>query len=288
VNDFDEAWELPWTIVLVRLGVSASLAVRGDKFNLTPPEACQQILNGYKEGLKGGKIEEFALDEGHPRLTRMVKKAFKSDEEFWAAFDDPKSKWQLIKDPPADCVAALHQALPKDAAVETYRVQQGPYSPDKRKPTGLGSLGRPRYCVVARAAGERLVREAKALLPSAAAWAANVHDPAIKIGHLLTKARPFPDPCLRLHAGWIARRISPKSVKVAIEKLQKEGFEPEDEAKLFESMGRETANIHLASDKAEILLKDLRARRDQDADWLVKAVREWRAKVEEDWEAFRG
>src|SRR2546421_5967408 len=50
VNDFDEAWPLPYTNDLVRLATSALLALCA----LRPKQACGAILAGYRDCLKAG------------------------------------------------------------------------------------------------------------------------------------------------------------------------------------------------------------------------------------------
>lgn len=50
VNDFDEAYPLPYTNDLVRLAVSATLAVDTKHLAITPKDACDVLLTGYTEG----------------------------------------------------------------------------------------------------------------------------------------------------------------------------------------------------------------------------------------------
>src|SRR3984893_15130338 len=54
INDFDEAFSLPYTNDLVRLAVSAHLAISADRLVLRPADACEAILKGYSRQLKGG------------------------------------------------------------------------------------------------------------------------------------------------------------------------------------------------------------------------------------------
>jgi uncharacterized protein (DUF2252 family) len=54
INDFDEAYPLPYTNDLVRLAVSAILAIDSTRLAITPTEAYDAILTGYTEGLKSG------------------------------------------------------------------------------------------------------------------------------------------------------------------------------------------------------------------------------------------
>src|SRR6202050_3884015 len=52
INDFDEAFELPYTLDLVRLAASAHIAVREARLRIVPADACGEILAGYKKGLQ--------------------------------------------------------------------------------------------------------------------------------------------------------------------------------------------------------------------------------------------
>ena len=64
VNDFDEAYPLAYTNDLVRLAVSAHLAIAANHLAVDVADACESILAGYVGGLKvGGK--PFVLEEEH-------------------------------------------------------------------------------------------------------------------------------------------------------------------------------------------------------------------------------
>src|SRR5262249_42585505 len=54
VNDFDEAFSLPYTNDLVRLALSAHLAISANSLTLKPAEACAAILRGYVAGFNNG------------------------------------------------------------------------------------------------------------------------------------------------------------------------------------------------------------------------------------------
>ena len=54
INDFDEAYPLPYTNDLVRLAVSASIAIEMKSLAVKPKEAYDAIVTGYTEGLKSG------------------------------------------------------------------------------------------------------------------------------------------------------------------------------------------------------------------------------------------
>src|SRR5215469_5446038 len=64
VNDFDEACHLAYTNDLVRLAVSAILAIEEGHLAAKPKEACFEILEGYTQSLvEHGR--PFVLEEGN-------------------------------------------------------------------------------------------------------------------------------------------------------------------------------------------------------------------------------
>lgn len=67
VNDFDEAYPLPYTNDLVRLAVSAKLAIKTEHLAIKPRDAYDAILTGYTEGLRSGG-QPFVLAEHHQWL----------------------------------------------------------------------------------------------------------------------------------------------------------------------------------------------------------------------------
>ena len=63
INDFDEAYPMPYTIDLVRLAASAILASGENHLSLDPEDACDAILAGYSETLDQGGCP-FVLADG--------------------------------------------------------------------------------------------------------------------------------------------------------------------------------------------------------------------------------
>jgi hypothetical protein len=59
-----------------------------------------------------------------------------------------------------------------------------------------------------------------------------------------------------------------------------------NEQKLFEAMGRETANIHLGSGRA--VKKVIRHLAKQPAGWLFEAAQVMVERITDDWNAWRG
>src|SRR5258707_13916702 len=56
INDFDEVYEMPYTIDLVRLAASAHIAIREARLKIAAKDACEAILAGYKKGLEIGGV----------------------------------------------------------------------------------------------------------------------------------------------------------------------------------------------------------------------------------------
>jgi hypothetical protein len=144
---------------------------------------------------------------------------------------------------------------------------------------GLGSLGRQRFVAIGDWHGGKIAREAKALAPSACAWACK---PSKKILYqqILDKAVRCPDPWVRLRGSWIVRRLAPDCSRIELSALPKE----RDEVKLLMAMGYETANIQLGTVKRRAIQKDLKTR---PSGWLYNAARRMVDAVEADWEQWR-
>src|SRR2546422_783611 len=171
VNDFDEAWPLPYSNDLVRLAASALVAREYHDLRIAGKEAVSAILAGYREALeKGGHA--FVLAEHHTALREMALYRLHDPETFW----DKLESLPTVKPPvPASVLASLRRALPEgDVKVRiVHRV------------AGLGSLGRQRFVALAAWRGGRVAREAKALAP----LAGRIHYDAI-----LRRGGRWPDP----------------------------------------------------------------------------------------------
>src|SRR6202451_727258 len=63
INDFDEVYELPYTIDLVRLAASAHIAIRESRLEIAAKDACDAILTGYKRSLETGGLPFLLADE---------------------------------------------------------------------------------------------------------------------------------------------------------------------------------------------------------------------------------
>ena len=264
VNDFDEAWPLAYTNDLVRLAASAVIATGVD---VRPRDAAAAILDGYCSCLRDGATP-FVLAENHLFLRRMATERLKDPGDYWRKLDsEPEHAGKV----------------PKVVAKGFDRVMPGRGLPCRyiHRMAGLGSLGRVRVAAITDWHGARVAREAKALAPSACAWAEGRKGaPRIRYQEILDTAVRCPDPFVKQRGNWIIRRLAPDCSRIELSDLPKE----RDALRLLKDMGREIANIHLGGAKPGDLLKDLKRRRD---DWLHKAADAMLKSLSSDWHAWR-
>jgi uncharacterized protein DUF2252 len=268
VNDYDEAWPLPYTNDLVRLATSALLAVEENQLDLEARAGVAAILEGYRAGAEQGGAA-FVLAEHHHALHEMAVARLKDPKKFW---DKLEAMPPLRRKPPPNARKALCQTLPDPAAEVRY----------VHRISGLGSLGRERYVAIAEWHGGKVAREAKALAPSACSRTAGRSGRSDRLYYqtLLDRAVRSPDPFIRVKRRWIVRRLAPDCSRIDLAALPHN----RDELDLLHAMGRETANVHLGSTRAKSLRADLAAR---SPGWLLHAAARMRDDVRRDWRAWR-
>ena len=266
INDFDEVWRLPYTVDLVRLAASAHMAIKSSHLDIEAKDACDAILAGYLDGLTtGGRA--FVLEEHHPWLRSMMTGVLRDPQHFWAKMEalDPVTRV------PASARKAIEALLPAKGL--RYQVAH--------RIAGLGSLGRERYVAIAEFHGGKVAREAKALAPSAAAWAQGLKTASLYYEDALTRAVRSIDPFVHMRTRWIVRRLGPYCSRVELSSIPKQ----RDETRLLQSMGFETANVHLGTRKAaKSIVRDLRARPKL---WLHRAASAMVEATVHDWETWR-
>ena len=268
VNDFDEAYELPFANDLVRLAASAALAIEENHLGLSKKSACEAILEGYDQNLKTGG-QPFVLEEEHGWLRRLALNELRDPVHFWKKIDSlPPVKGTV----PVTALEALHHLLPEKEV--TCKIL--------RRVAGLGSLGHQRLVAIAEWRGGRIAREAKALVPSACYWAApDGGAPEIICPAILSHAVRCPDPFVQVRGKWMLRRLSPHCCRLELEAMPAD----RDELKLLAAMGAETANIHLGTPQ---MAGDIqRYLRKQPASWLHSAAKDMAKAVEADWHAWK-
>jgi len=268
INDFDEAWWLPYTIDLLRLAVSVNLASRESRLAIRPDQAAEAILEGYAKAIEAGG-RPVVLAEAHPALHEMAIYRLKDPQRFWQKLDS---------------LAPLGtDAVPSSAVRAMRRMMPGPELPLRisHRVAGMGSLGRERFVAVADWQGGRLAREAKAAAPSACVWALREKETGeVLYQTILDRSIRCPDPYVRLKGRWIVRRLAPDCARIELSALPADS----DAIRLLHAMGWETANIHLGTLEARSIRRDLSRRPPQ---WLPRAAARMAEAVAEDWERWR-
>jgi uncharacterized protein (DUF2252 family) len=263
VNDFDEASDMPYVVDLVRLATSA--LVSGVAKRANRPEICSIILSGYRKGLATPR--PFVLDEEHMWLRTLFAVTDEERARFWKKMDKLRNEGRI----PSRYREPLERALPHpDSTIEKFA----------RRAVGTGSLGRPRWVGIASWRGGRVVREAKAVVPSA--WTLT-HSRARKRAAGLIAAGRYraPDPWQEVRHDVVVRRLSPNSRKIEVEDHPKDLGDPD----MLSAMGHELANVHLGTgDVSRAVTKDLDRREDRwlgraterAAEFVIKDFDEWR------------
>lgn len=260
VNDFDEASMVPYTNDLVRLATSAVFASAATRRAVTLRQICRSILDGYAASLdRGGR--PIVLAERHKWLRAIAVSQLKDPEPFWEA---------LAANPRATRVPVSVRRLlnlPRDAAdVRVFR-----------RRAGAGSLGLPRFAVLATFEGGLIGREAKTVVPPAVGWLSGRAEPSRSLD-LHRRAIRAIDPFFTASREWIVRRLSPDCSKIELADLPRR----RDDEKLLRAMGWETANLHLGTAGTSIR-RDLSRR---PARWLEVATAAMVRAIEEDYRAW--
>ncbi len=268
VNDFDEADELPYTNDLIRLAASACVAGDAGYLGIKLGWVCRAILTGYCEGLTSGGLP-FVLEERNPELRVLAMAGERKPVRFWkkltALLDEPAARL------PATARAILTKALPEAGLATQVRFRAG---------VGMGSLGRPRYVMLAEWTGGWVAREAKAVVPPATAWAGG-SGKSSRMAELVACAVRAPDPFYQPGSHWVVRRLAPQCSRIEIGLLAS----AEDVLRVFWAMGAETANVHLGTPGAKTqILRDLKHRPHK---WLLTFAKKTADRVVEDWREWR-
>jgi hypothetical protein len=247
VNDFDESESLPYALDLARLATSAALAIDKGELALDPAEAAGAVLRGYRTALDTGG-GAFVLDGHHHDLAEMVSDSLPKAGKWWGKVD----KLPLADQVPPGARLALEGSLPEPNWPCELRVRAA----------GVGSRGHHRFVALGELGDEQVGREIKEGAPPAGRWLGR----APTAGALDVPIIRSPDPCQYRRDGWLTRRFAPDCVKLDLGDLT----EMRSEEKLFEWMGRKTANVHLGSaGELDAIRADLDARPDG---WLHTAA----------------
>jgi hypothetical protein len=273
VNDFDEAWPMSYAIDLVRLAVSAHIAVDVGSLPLKREDICNAIIEGYRESLREEGCA-FVLGERHQWLRLIAQGGLRDPIPFWKKMDALPT---LKSSVPVSAADALEHLMP--ASGIKYRVAH--------RTAGLGSLGHARYLALADWHGGRIAREAKALVPSSVCWANSLEEETtagpgeILYQTIVNRAVRCPDPFVQLRGRWIVRRLAPDCSRIELASLRAS----DTELRLLHAMGWETANIHLGTPSASKLI--LRHMEKQKAKWLHRAAEVMLEAARADWGAWK-
>lgn len=267
IDDFDEAWPLPYTNDLVRLAAGASLAADAEHLDLSLKRASDIILDAYEQQLSGGG-RPFVLEEDHAHLRAIALSDLRAPQPFWDELDQSRSV--AAAGVPAPVQRAFRQRLSHCGG---YRIV--------RRTAGIGSLGHQRFVALANWRGGRLAYEAKATRLSAVVWAQSPKG-RIRIRSMdaLSHAVRAADPFVALEGRWFLHRLAPDIAPVDIEHLP----EKRDDEALLCAMAQETANAHGGGQNRRRVLRDLHRRRGR---WLHDAARAASRAVQRDWKEWR-
>jgi hypothetical protein len=262
VNDFDEAAEMPYTLDLIRLATSA-LLVRLPA-GVAAAGLCAAILRGYRRGLSAP--QPLILDRDLAWLRGLVVVSEKQRAKFWKKIEraEPEAA-------PPGYRRAIAAAMPEPRLAITTA----------RRTAGAGSLGRPRWIGIAQWRGAPVVREAKAMLPSAWDRANGRDEGRLRCADIANGAYRAVDPWFRVEDGVAVRRLSPNNRKIEAE---------HDRGALLsrqmpEAMGFDLAAVHLGTaDRSTAIARHLSRRKDS---WLLAAARRMAAAVERDHAAWK-
>jgi uncharacterized protein (DUF2252 family) len=267
IDDFDEAWPLPYANDLVRLAVSAVLDASEGEIKVGLGNAVEVILDGYRAALQEGG-RPFVLEERHKWLRKIALDCLDVPADFWKKMNTlPAAR----TDVPSEARKAIARLLP--APQLQYRVV--------RRIAGIGSLGHPRYVALANWCGGQIALEAKPAIPSACAWARPGGPSRIYYQDMLDQAIRCPDPFVHLSAKWLVRQLAPDSSPIEIETMSGQ----QDQDKLLHAMARETANVHLGTSRAAgRIIADINKRSGK---WMRTAVKDMAAATIDEWKEWK-
>jgi Uncharacterized protein conserved in bacteria (DUF2252) len=274
VNDFDEAWPMSYAIDLVRLAVSAHLAVDAGRLPLKREDICSAMLDGYRAALEE-KGCAFVLSEKHQWLRRIAEGELRDPARFWQKMDALPTLETAV---PVSAIDALQHLMPAPGI--KFRLAH--------RIAGLGSLGHARFVAIADWHGGRIAREAKALVPSSSHWAQTLANSERKEGPaeilyqtIINRAVRCPDHFVQLRGRWIVRRLASDCSRIELASLRV----PDTELRLLHAMGWETANIHLGTPSARKLI--LRHIAKQKGKWLHHAAEVMLEPTRSDWDVWK-
>ncbi len=278
VNDFDEAYPMKYMTDLVRLGTSAWFALQNRKtgWTLSFQDVCAELLNGYADNLSsGGRC--FELGQEITWLWKIATHPSRTPEEFWTELAQAtrEAPGKRLRKVAKEAAEVLRHWVPAARGVQPHSL--------RLRQAGVGSLGRPRFIQLYDGRSGRFLREAKAVVPSAAVFAGLGKPIGDAYQRVLRRAIRVPDPFYAVTDGWVIRRLAFDSNKVELESLDT----IHDARSFFRAMGAETANIHLGAKDPAALSRHLAAQGEARPDWLAETCTIMAKVTQRDFEEFR-
>jgi hypothetical protein len=244
--------------------------------SMTTGAIASNILRGYREGLAAPQA--FVLDQRYRRLREQFEVPEQERTKFWdkkmhAAKNLKRARKLKRTKPPPPFVEALNQARPEP----NFELMFWP------RTAGLGSLGRPRWIGYGLWRHAPLVREAKAIVPSAWTY---VHGGSsrLRCQEIATGTYRAPDPWYDLRTGGVlVRRLSPNNRKLEAQEV--DGVSQLVNPAMLRDMGRDLAAVHVGTGaRAKAITRDLKQRK---ARWLRNATKAAAAFVRRDQREWR-
>ncbi len=232
INDYDEVHSYYFVNDLIRLAVSAYVAIASGHLEIDFDRSCDKILAGYEKSLrKGGR--PFILQEDNLELRRMAVERLKDPTAYFQKMQARATEVDTIS---KSAMRALKQLLPDPNMDFQAFHRQG----------GEGSLGRQRVVAVGEWGGALIAREVKSLVPSSWYFANGEDGGKIFYMDMVDKAIKVKDPFQKVIGNYVGRRLAPDCSPIDLDSLPHD----RDEALLLWSMGFETGNHHWATPDA--------------------------------------
>ena len=267
-NDFDEAYRLPWTNDLINQATSLLIKKEEGSLILKIEDACESLLKGYGRCLEEGP-SPLIIQEQHHVLRRIIAEQKIKPEKYWE---------KLLRSPESDIPHKLLELMKNElpAGVTDYKILA--------RTAGKGSLGRRRIDMIAPFDDGYVAEEAKAVMPSACAWAETgrkVKVTQIYEEQILSLPTRSPDPSVKIVDGWFLRKLSPAYRHIELAKISDE----DDQDVFLHAMGFDQANLHLGTpDSRKSIYREFEL---LDGKWLLHAAETMLEQVNRDWNDWK-
>jgi hypothetical protein len=146
VDDFDEAYPLPYTNDLVRLAASLKIVVESESLSIKFKDGCEAILEGYRQSLATGG-SPIVLAEREQKLGKLGVDSFKPPPDFWSKLD----RLPAVRHPlAANVKRALEKTLPDPKMEYCPRPASGLQTNAEKTNPSTSQPSAPRYVPLTR------------------------------------------------------------------------------------------------------------------------------------------